>query len=111
MNHKKKGKFLKRWECQTTLHVSCETCMWVKKQQLEADIEQLMGSELGKEYNKSVYCHSAYLTYMQSTSCEMPGWMNQKLESRLLGEISTNSDMQILKAESEEELKSLLIKG
>ena len=65
-----------------------------KKQQLEPDMEQLTGSKLGKEYNKAVYCHPAYLTYMQSTSCEMPGWMNPKLESRLLGEITT-SDMQM----------------
>ena len=83
--------------------------MHVKKQQLE--LEQQTDCKSGKEYVKAVYCHLAYLTYMQSTSCEMLGWMKQKLESRLLGEISTNSDMQILKAESEEELKSLLIKG
>ena len=59
--------------------------MQVKKQQLEPDMEQ-MGSKLGKEY-KAVYCHPAYLTYMQSTSCEMPGWMKHKLESRLPAEI------------------------
>ena len=70
--------------------------MWVKKQQLELDMEQWSGSKLGKEYDKAVYCHTAYLTYMQSTSCEMPGWMNHKLESRLPGEISTTSDMQII---------------
>ena len=64
----------------------------VKKQQLEPDMEQQTGSKLGKEYVKAVYCHLAYLTDMQSTSCEMPGWMNHKLEPRLLGEISTNSD-------------------
>ena len=57
--------------------------MWVKKQQLEPDMEQWTGSKLGKEYNKAVCCHLVYLTYMQSTSCEMPGWMNHKLESRL----------------------------
>ena len=61
--------------------------MQVKKQQLELDMEQQTGSKLGKEYIKAVYCHLAYLTYMQSTSCEMPGWINHKLESRLLGEI------------------------
>ena len=61
--------------------------MQVKKQQLELDMEQQTGSKLGKEYAKVVCCHPAYLTYMQSTSCEMPGWMKQKLESRLLGEI------------------------
>ena len=61
--------------------------MQVKKQQLELDMEQQTGSKLGKEYIKAVYCHLAYLTYMRSTSCEMPGWINHKLESRLLGEI------------------------
>ena len=63
--------------------------MWVKKQQLESNMEQLTGSKLGKV----VYCHQVYLTYLQSTSCEMPGWMNHKLESRLLGETLTISDM------------------
>ena len=67
--------------------------MWVKKQQLELDMEQWSGSKLGKEYDKAVYCHTAYLTYMPSTSCEMPGWMNHKLESRLPGEISIALDM------------------
>ena len=65
--------------------------MQVKKWQLE-----LTGSELGKEYDKAVYCHPPYLTYMQSTRCEMLGWINQKLESRLLGEISAASDMQVI---------------
>ena len=69
--------------------------MQVKKQQLEPDMEQQTGSKLGKEYVKAVYCHPAYLTYMQSTSCEMPGWMKHKLESRLPGEISIASDMQM----------------
>ena len=68
--------------------------MQVKKQQLEPDMEQLADSKSGKEYIKAVYCHPAYLTYMQSTSYEMPGWMKHKLESRLLGEISITSDMQ-----------------
>ena len=74
---------------------------------------KLTGSKLGKKYIKAVYCHPAYLTYMHSTSFEMPGWMKHKLESRLQGEISTISDMQMittLMAESEEELKSLLMK-
>ena len=62
--------------------------MQVKKQQLEPDMEQQTGSKLEKQYVKAVYCHPAYLTYMQSTSCQMPGWMKQKLESRLPGEIS-----------------------
>ena len=70
--------------------------MLVKKQQLELDMEQWTGFDLGKEYVKAVYCHRAYLTYMQSTSCEMPGWMNHKLESRLPGEISITSDMQMI---------------
>ena len=69
--------------------------MQVKKQQLEPDVEQQIGSKLGKEYVKAVYCHPACLTYMQSTSCEMPGWMKHKLESRLSGEISVTSDMQM----------------
>ena len=64
-------KFLKRWEYQTTLPASWETCEWVKKQQLELDMEQQTGSKLGKEYVKAVYCHPAYLTYMQSTSQKM----------------------------------------
>jgi len=58
-------------------------------------MEQWTGSKLGKEYVKAVYCYPVYLTYMQGTSCEMPGWMNHKLESRLLGEISIISDMQM----------------
>ena len=70
--------------------------MQVKKQQFELDIEQWTGSILGKEYVKAVYCHPAYLTYMQSTSCEMPGWMKHKMESRLLGDISLTSDMQMI---------------
>ena len=88
--------------------------MQVRKKQLELDMEQQTGSNSGKEYIKAVYCHPAYLTYMQSTSCEMLGWMKHKLESRFLGEISITSDMQMthttLMAESEEELKSLLMK-
>ena len=64
--------------------------MRVKKQQLEPNMEQWTGSKLGKEYDKAVCCHPAYLTSMQSTSCEMPGWMNHKLESRLPGELNNN---------------------
>ena len=64
-------------------------------QQLELDMEQQTGSKSGKEYVKAVYCHPAYLTYRQSTSCEMPGWIKHKLESRLPGEISITSDMQM----------------
>ena len=69
--------------------------MQVKKQQLELDMEQQTGSKLGKEYVMAVYCHLAYLISMQSTSCEMLGWMKHKLESRLPGEISKASDMQM----------------
>ena len=70
--------------------------MWVKKQQLDPDMEQLTGSKLGKECAKAIYYHSVNLTSMQSTSCKMPGWTNHKLESRLPGEISTTSEMQMI---------------
>ena len=70
--------------------------MQFKKQQLELDMEKQTGSKLGKEYIKVVYCHPAYLTYMQSTSCEMLGWMKYKLESRFLGEMSVTSYMQMM---------------
>ena len=69
--------------------------MQVKKQQLELDMEQQTSSKLGEEYVKAVYCHTAYLTYIQSTSWETLGWKKHKLESRLLGEISTTLAMQI----------------
>ena len=69
--------------------------MQVKKQQLEPNMEQWTGSKLRKEYINAVYCQLAYLTYMQSTSCKMPGWMKHKLESRWPGEISISSDMQM----------------
>ena len=62
----------------------------------ELDMEQLTISKLGKEYDKAVYCYPAYLTYMQSTLCEMPDWMNRKLESIFPGKISTSSDMQMI---------------
>ena len=101
-------KFLKRWEYQTTWPASWEICMQVKKQQLELDMEQKTGSKSGKEYAKAVYCHPAYLTYMQGTSWDMLGWMKHKLESRLLGEISITSDMQMTTgmAENDEPLES-----
>ena len=89
------GKFFKRWAYQTTWPASWEICVQIKKQQLELDMEQRTDSKLGKEYVKAVYCPPAYLTYMQSTSCEMPGWMKHKLESKLPGEISITSDMQM----------------
>ena len=85
--------------------------MQIKKQQLEPDMGQWTGSKLGKEYVKAIYCHPAYLTYMQSTSWETLGWMKHKLESRLPWEISVTSDADdtTLMEESEEELKSLLM--
>ena len=84
--------------------------MQVKKQQLKLDMEQQTGSKLGKEYVKAVYCHPAYLTAMQSTSCEMPGWMKHKLKSRLRNINNLRyADGTTLMAESEE-LKRLLMK-
>ena len=80
---KKEKRERERWEYQTTLSLSWEICMQVKKQQLELDMEQRTGSKSEKEYVKAVYCHPAYLTYMQSTSWEMLGWMKHKFESRL----------------------------
>ena len=94
MDHNKLWKILKEWEYQTTWPVSWEICMQVRKQQLEPDMEQLTGSKLGKEYVKAVYCHPAYLTYMQSTPWEILNWMKHKLEWRLPGEISITSDRQ-----------------
>ena len=87
--------------------------MQVRKQQLEPHMGQWTGSKLGKEYVKAVYYHPAYLTYMQSTSWETLGWRKHQLESRLPGEILNNliyTDDTTLMAESEEELKSLLMK-
>ena len=89
------GKFLKRWEYQTTWPASWEICIQVKKQRWELDMEQQTDSTPGKGYIKAVYCHPVNLTYIQSTSCEMPGWVKHKLESRLPGEISINSDIQM----------------
>ena len=89
------GKFLKRWKSQTTLPASWEIYMQVKKQQLELDMEQQTGSKSEKEYIKAAYCHLAYLTYMKSTSWDMPVWIKHKLESRLPGEISITSDIQM----------------
>ena len=85
------GIFFKKWEYQTILLPPEK----VKKQPLELDMEQQTGSKLGKEYVKAVYCHPSYLTYMQCISCKMLGWMKHKLESRLLGEISITSDIQM----------------
>ena len=88
------GKFLKNQEYQTMWLTSWEICMQIRKQ-LELDMEQQTGSKQEKEYIKAVYCHPSYLTYMQSTSGEMLGWRKHKLESRLPGEISITSDMQM----------------
>ena len=81
--------------------------LYVGHKATEPDMEQWTGSKLGKEYIKAVYCHPAYLTYMKSTSCQMPGWMKHELESRLLGEISITSDMQwcFPMAESEDKVE------
>jgi len=86
--------------------------MQVKKQQLELDMKQWNGSKLGKKYVKAAYCHPVYLTYMQYTPCKMLNRMNHRLKSSLMGEISIiiNEDDITLMAESEEELKSLLMK-
>ena len=85
--------------------------MQVKKQQLEPDMAQQTGSKSTKEYFKAVYCHPAYLTYRQSTSCEMPGWMNHRLDDigRNINNLR-NTDDTTLMAENEEELKSLLMR-
>ena len=92
----------------------CLTCFLrslyaVKKQHLEPDMEQWTVSKLGKEYVKAVYCHSAYLTYMQSTSCEMPSWMKHKIARRNVNNLRYTDDITLM-AESKEELKSLLMK-
>ena len=92
----KSEKFLKRWEYQTTPSASWETCMQVKKQQLELDMEQWTCSKLRKEDAKAVHGHPAYLTEIHSTSCKMRGWMKHKLESRMPREISVTSDMQMI---------------
>ena len=85
--------------------------MQVKKQQLEPDMEQQTGSKLGKEYVKAIYCDPVYSNYMQSTSFKMPGWMKHSLESRLPGINNLRyPDDTTLMAESEEELRSLLMK-
>ena len=89
------GKLFKRWEYQTTVPASWQICMQVKKQQLEQDMGQQTGYKSGKEYVKAVYCHPGYLISMQSTSCEMPGWIKHKRQSRSLAEIPITSDTQM----------------
>ena len=95
MDHNKLWKILK--EMGIPDHIICllKKLYAVKKQQLEQDMEKQTASKSGKENVKAVYCHPACLTSMQSTSCEKPGWMNYRLGSRLLGEISITSDMQM----------------
>ena len=79
VDHNKLWKIIKdSWEYQTTLPASWEICMQVKKQQLEMEMEQQTDSKLGNWVHQAVYCHLAYLTYIQSTSCEMPSWMKHK---------------------------------
>ena len=90
------GKFLKGWEYQITLPVSWESCVQVKKQQLEPDMEQQTSSKLRKEYVKGIYCYPVHLIYMQNIWYEMPGWVNHKLKSKSLEEISTASAMQMI---------------
>ena len=95
VDHNKLWKILKEMGMPDHWPASWEICTQVKKQQLELDMKQQTSSKSGKEYIKAVFCHPAYLTYMQSISCEVSGWMKHKLELRLLGEISKTSDMQI----------------
>ena len=100
------GKLFNRWEYQITLPASCKTWMQVKEQQLELDMEQWIGSRLGKEYIKAVYCHPTYLTYMHSTSREMLGWRKHKLEIKIAGRNINNfryADDTTLMAENESE--------
>ena len=107
------GNLFKRWEYQTTLPASWEIWMQVKKQQLELDMEKQTGSKSGKEYVKAVYCHPAYLTYMQSTSWEMLDWMKHWAGTKIARRNTNNlryADDTTLMAESEEELMSLLMK-
>ena len=109
MDHNELWKILKEMGIQD--HLTCLLKnLYAGQEATEPDTEQWTGSKSGKEYIKAVYCHPAYLTYMQSTSCEMPGWMKHKLESRLPGEIINSlryADDTTLMVESEEELKSL----
>ena len=107
VDHNKLWKILQVMDIPDHLTCLLRNLGQVKKKQLELDMEQQIGSKLGKEYIKAVYCHLAYLTYMQSTSCEMPGWMKHKLESRLPDCHINNlryADDTTLMAESEEEL-------
>ena len=95
VDHNKLWKILKEMGLPDHLPAFWEICMQVRKQQLELDMEKQTGSKSGKEYVEAVYCHPAYLTYMQSTSWEMLGWIKHKLESRLPGEVPITSDIQM----------------
>ena len=94
VDHSKLWKILQEMEIPDSL-----TCLlrnlYAGQEVTELDMEQWTGTKLGKEYIKAIYCHPAYLTYIQSPSCEMLGWMKLKSESRFLGEISISSDMQM----------------
>ena len=105
-------KFSQRWEYQTTLSTSWETCILVDKQQLEPDMEKWTGSKLGKEYVQAIYCHSACLTYVQSTSCKMLDWMKFKPNQDRQYNVNNlrYAEDTTLMAESEKGLKSLLMK-
>ena len=110
---KQTEKFFKRWEYQTTLPTSWEICMQMKKQQLEPDMEQQIGSKLGKEYNKAIYGHPAYLTYMHSTLWNA-GLEESQAGIKIAGRNINNlmyTDDTTLKTESEEELKEHLNEG
>ena len=107
------GKFLKRWEYQTTLPASWETCVQVKKQWLELDMEQLTGSKLGKDYHEAVYCHPVYLTYMEKYIMWNAGLDESQAAIKIAGRNINNLRYAYdttLMAESEEEVKSLLMR-
>ena len=95
VDHSKLWKILWEMGYQTTSPASFITCLNIKKQQFEPDMEQQTGSKLGKEYIKAVYCHPAYLIYMQCISCKMLDWIKHELESRLPDKVLINSDMQM----------------
>ena len=98
MNHNKLWRILKEMGIPDHLICLQRSLYAGQEATVKPGVKQQTGSKLVKESVKAVYCHSAYLTYMHSTSCEIPGWMKHKLESRLLGEISITSDMQMTQA-------------
>ena len=109
MDHNKLWKILKDMALPDYFPISWETCMQNKKQQLELNMEQWSGSKSGKEYIKAAYCQLAYLTYMQNISREMPLWMTHKIDKRNISNLRYADDTTLM-AESEEELKSLLMR-